>query len=200
MNVFSVKFKLGLNDPVLCVEPSAEMLRGAEKRNNVNPYLADADTFFTKASTSATLKCNKMLMNCCVHLFPNTQETFQRAFDYLPENGLLVVIARSTMCTFPMWQSLKERFTPMPLPLYTEYLERVKFDVTMAIESHTTKMAKCDWYDKVRRRIFTTLSQFSDEEIEKGTKELDQSLFHRKMEKDLVEIKDTLVFFTATKL
>ena len=88
----------------------------------------------------------------------------------------------------------------MPLPLYKEYLERVEFHVTMAIESHTTKMAKCDWYDKVRRRIFTTLSQFSDEEIEKGTKELDQSLFHRKMEKDLVEVKDTLVFFTATKL
>ena len=198
MNVFSMN--LGLNSPVLCVEPSAEMLRGAEKRNSVNPFLADADTFFTKTSASMTPKCNKMLMNTCVHLFPNTQQTFQRAFDYLPENGLLVVVARSTMCTFPMWQSLKERFTPMPLPLYKEYLERVEFDVTMAIESHTTEMAKCDWYDKVRRRIFTTLSQFSDEEIEKGTRELDQSLFYKKMEQDLVEIKDTVVFFIATKL
>lgn len=138
-------------------------------------------------------------MNTCVHLFPNTQETFQRAFDYLPENGLLVVIARSTKCTFPMWEALKERFTPMPLPLYKEYLERAEFKVTMAIESHTTEMAKCKWYDKVRRRIFTTLSEFSDEEIEKGTRELDQSWFHKKKEKDLVGIKDTLVFFTATK-
>jgi hypothetical protein len=60
-------------------------------------------------------------------------------------------------------------------------------------------MTKLDWYDRLRKRIFSTLYEFSDEQIEEGLVELDQDWFPGKEESDLVEIRDSLLFFIATK-
>ena len=189
--------RLGLHNPVLCVEPSADMLRVAEARGNLTPCLATADGFFADHNTQ--LKCNKILFNECAHLFPDTQETFHKAHEYLPADGLLLLIQRSTVCTFPMWKALKANFTPVSVDAFRNKLESAGFNVTMTVEVGTTKMAKRDWYDKLRRRIFTILHEFSDKQIEEGLQELDQELFPGKEESDMVEIRDSLAYFIATK-
>lgn len=79
------------------------------------------------------------------------------------------------------------------------YLESAGFDITLTVEVGVTKMAKCDWYDKLQRRMFTTLCEFSDEQIEEGLKELDKEVFPGKRESDIVEIRDTIAYFTAAK-
>ena len=173
------------------------MLRVAEKRSGVTPCLSTADDFFAKSST--TPKCNKILINESAHLFGDPQETFRKAFEYLQEDGLLVLIQRSSSCSLPMWKDLAEVFAPLSVDALQEYLDRAGFKLTKAVEVGISRMTKRDWYDKMRRRMFTILSEFTDEDIEKGIKELDQSWFPEKDESDVVEIRDNLVFFTAKK-
>ena len=174
------------------------MLQVAGTREGIQPYLATADGFF-KADHSTLPKCNKILFNECAHLFPDTQDTFHKAHEYLPANGLLLLIQRSTVCTFPMWKALKAKFAPVSVDTLRNYLEKSGFNVTLSVEVGTTKMAKHVWYDKLRRRIFTILYEFSDEQIEEGLKELDKEIFPGKEESDIVEIRDSLAYFIAIK-
>ena len=69
----------------------------------------------------------------------------------------------------------------------------------MSTEIGTVEMTKLDWYDRLRKSVFSTLYEFSDEQIEEGLRELDQEWFPEKEESDLVEIKDNVVFYIATK-
>ena len=109
------------------------------------------------------------------------------------------MIVRATESTFPMWKALKEKFAPVSEEKFKEYLDRAGFNVRMTTEVGTIKMTKHDWYGKLRNRVFSTLYEFSDEEIEEGLKELDQDWFPGKEESDVVDIRDSLVFYIATK-
>ena len=180
----------------MCVEPNAEMLAIAEKREGCTPYLATADAFLT---SDLKEKYNKILMNESAHLFPDPLGTFRKAAEYLPQDGLLVLIVRARTSTFPMWKSLQEKFTVFEEDVFQEFLEKAGFTVTITSEVYTVTMTKGEWYDKLRRRVFSTLYEFSDDEIEKGLKEIDRDWFPDKNEADIVDIKDTLVYYHAAK-
>ena len=195
---------LGLSSPVLCVDPSADMLRVAETRDGVEPYLATADSFFKQAlpytRDQPKYRYNKILIIGGAHLFPDAQETFRKAYEYLPVDGVLLLIQRSSVCSIPVWQAMKENpVAGTSVDMFRSFLERAGFDVTVTIEVGMTKMSKGKWYEKLRRRIFTVLHECSDEQIEDGLRELDQEWFPGTKESDLVEIKDSLACFTATK-
>ena len=183
---------------MLCVDPSLEMLQVAQARDGTKPRLATADTFFTNHGHSLP-KYNKVLINESAHLFSEPQATFRKAFEYLADDGLLVLVTRSSHCTFPMWKALEEKFAPLSTEDFKNYLENAGFKLMVALEVGTTLMTKRDWYDKMRRRVFTVLSEFSDEEIEEGIQELDQEWLPDKKQSDIVEIKDCLEFHCATK-
>ena len=57
---------VGLNHPVLCVEPSVEMMHFAEKRDGLIPFLGTADEFL--ANDDPKLKhYSKILINGSAH-------------------------------------------------------------------------------------------------------------------------------------
>ena len=188
----------GLSHPVICVDPSAEMLQIARSRDGLTPCLTTADNFLTTA-TNDLPKCKKILINESAHLFPDPQATFIKAHEYLSgSDGLLVVIVRATKSTFPMWRSLRDKFAPVSEDEFRVYLEKAGFNVRMSSEVSTIEMTKLDWYDRLRKRVFSTLYEFSDDQIEEGLAELDQEWFPGKVESDMVEIRDSLVFYIAT--
>ena len=188
----------GLSRPVLCIEPSAEMLQLAKCRDGLKLCHTTADEFLTTTNPDLP-KCNKILINESAHLFPDPQSTFHKVHKYLPADGLLLVVTRATQCTFPMWRALQEKFAPVSKDEFQIYLEKAGFNVKVSIEVGTVEMTKLDWYDRLRRRIFSTLYDFSDKQIEDGLRELNREWFPEKEETDLVEIRDSLVFCVATK-
>ena len=187
----------GLKAPVLCVEPNAEMLREAEKWEGVKSYLGSADDFF---SGDHQPKCNKILMNESAHLFPDPLGTFQKAAQYLSADGMMVLIGRGKVTTFPLWKSVREKFgRPEGDDALKAFLEQAGFSIQIRSEIYTAEMTKGEWYDKIRRRIFSALNDFSDEQIEEGLKELDREWFPTKKDSDIVEVNDRLFFYIATK-
>jgi hypothetical protein len=96
--------------------------------------------------------------------------------------------------------SLKEKFVrQVSKDEIKMQLETADFNVKKITEVGTVKMTKFDWYDRIRKRIFSTLYEFSDEQIEVGLLELDQEWFPGKKESDLVEIRDSVTVYIATK-
>ena len=175
------------------------MLRVAETRGGVRSYLATADGFFDRAITDTQPKCNKILIIGCAHLFPDAQETFHKAYKYLPADGVLLLIQRSSVCSLPLWQEIKKYWVGTSVDEYKSFLERAGFNVTVTIEVGTTEMSKGKWYHKLRRRVFSALHEYSDEQIEEGLRELDQECFPGTKESDGIEIKDKIAYFTAKK-
>ena len=172
------------------------MLLAAERREGLTPYLATADAFL---SSDLKQKCNKILMHTCAHLFPDPFETFRKASEYLPQDGLLLLNVRNHKSTLPMWKSLQEKFVNFEEDVFKEGLERAGFNVTLTSEVYRVVMTKEEWYNKLRGRIFSTLYEFSNEEIEKGLKELDRDWFPDKNDTNFVDINDTLAYYHATK-
>ncbi len=171
------------------------MLQVAVKRDGLIGCNTTADEFFVRGHQ---LKYNKILLNECAHLFPDTLSTFRKAAKYLPQDGLLVLIVRANMSTFPMWAELKKEFS-VHVNVFREFLEQAGFTVQSTMEAYTIQMTKGQWYDKLRRRVFTALHEFTDEEIEEGLKELDREWFPGKQDSDIIDIKDTVMFYSATK-
>ena len=60
-------------------------------------------------------------------------------------------------------------------------------------------MTKGEWYNKLRKRVFSTLYSFSDEEIEEGLEELDRNWFPDTTDLDIVDIKDTMVMLLINR-
>ena len=175
------------------------MLETAKSRSGLKPILATADEFFGNADNYSLQKCNKILINMSAHLFPDPQGTFYKAYKYLPEDCLLVATVRSQP-TFPMWRSLREKFVrQVSKDEVKTYLDKAGFNVEKTTEVGVVKMTKLDWYDRLRKRVFSTLYEFSDEQIEEGLRELDQEWFPGTEDSDLVEIRDSLTVYTATK-
>ena len=190
-----------LDNPILCVDPSNDMLKIAEKRNGLKTCLATADDFFC-GKPHAHYICNKLMFMSSANLFQDPYQTFRSAFEYLPANGLLVVLQRSTECTLPVWKSLLAKGIECShtVDRYRDQLERAGFRVTLSVETGESTMAKREWYDKLRKKMFTIMSGFSDEEIEEGIRELDRERFPHKDDTDTIEIRDTLVYFVGLKV
>ena len=83
-----------------------------------------------------------------------------------------------------MWRELKGRFTPVSVEAFHGSFIGAGFAVTTTVETGFTSMTKTEWYSKIRRRIFTVLLEFSDEEIKVGIKELNKEWLPEKKEDD----------------
>ena len=190
-----------LNNPILCVDPSIDMLKIAEKKKGLKTCPSTADDFFG-GNYQTDYIYNKLMFLSCANLFQDPYETFRSAFEYLPANGLLVVVQRSTECTLPLWKSIyaKSIQSSHTIDGYRDQLERAGFQVTLSVETGASTMTKREWYDKLRKRMFTVMSGLSDEEIEEGIREVDREWFCDKEDGDNIEIKDTLVYFVGLKV
>ena len=59
-----------------------------------------------------------------------------------------------------MWRSLREKFTPASVAdtdKFEEYLTTAVFAVAMKAEAGSTRMLKQEWYEKLRRRVFSSV-------------------------------------------
>ena len=174
------------------------MLHFAEKRDGLIPFLGTADEFLT--NDDPKLKhYSKILMCFCAHLFPSPLDTFKKIAAYLPDEGKLVMIRRGQKCTLPLWDELLRMFTMFEIDTFKEMLEKAGFTVKLVQESYTVPMTKMEWYNKLRKRVFSSQYSFSDKEIEEGLEELDRNWFPDTTDFDIVDIKDTVVLYNVTK-
>ena len=187
-----------LKNPVLCVDPSKNMVAVANAKQGVLGVQAGAEEFFTSLSTSSDSDktFDKILMCGCVHLFSDPKAVFAGVKEHLSENGVCLIVDYSSAS--PLFKSLKEKFGAGYLswePLY-EILKTLgfKFEVTKSTQKFS--LPKRQWYAALRDRFLTKLENFTDEEIREGICELERDYSSQ----DVLEIESGCTFALVTKM
>uniref|UniRef100_A0A1X7VPB5 Methyltransferase type 11 domain-containing protein n=1 Tax=Amphimedon queenslandica TaxID=400682 RepID=A0A1X7VPB5_AMPQE len=120
-----------LEQPVLVVDPSPEMLQPASKREGVLTLEATFDDFISSHPHTIS-KYNKFVFNGCILLFPNLEASIAAFYKLLkPGDQLLIVqynilIWKENLRT--SWDSLNE---------LEEFHKRAGFCVERGKESHS---------------------------------------------------------------
>ena len=189
-----------LKNPILCVDPSAEMLRGCESREGLVPLRASALEFFRDESK---FRHNKVLLCQNMHIMSDLQETFDAMFKNSPPNFMCVIVAYAPRVKMAFWKTAKERFEEAVKrggpEVVTKALTNAGFKLNITDELIVYTPTKAEWYRNLRNRSFVALESFSDAEIEEGLRELDRDYFPGAANSDRVEVVDNVAVIVATK-
>lgn len=172
---YGILIFLELVSDILVVDPSAKSIEIAEKKG-LDVMVADVNEFLTSHKSEV---CNKYLFGCVVHHFSNQQETFQNAYTRLPPGGMMVILYHPKEPYLPLWKEAHEyRYKLEPeTDEISILLERAGFMIALKKITQKVNLGKEDYYQKLRNRIMSTLHFFTDEAIEDGLKELDETVF-----------------------
>lgn len=175
-------FKIaGLKNPIICVDPSAEMLEKASGRKGVVGVLKTAEEFFDDVSLCPTL--DRVLLKGCIHHLLEPLSAFKNMERSLRPNGLcLIVFMRSISCYKRFSEAIgidAEYLPPQEVHAICKMLEEANFDVSTSLVELPFNLKKAKFYNMLRGRFMSSFYSLTDEQIEKGIDVLEQGEFGR---------------------
>ena len=124
-------------------------------------------------------KYNKVILSNCAHLIPDFDATIKTLRSKLSPGSKCLVLIHDKDSNLSIWRSAQEAILGDDLvKVVTAFNEAGFTSTTCKSIVIPTCMTKAEWYHKLRNRIFSYFRNFSDEEIEKGIAELEQSTFN----------------------
>ena len=198
-------FKIaGLKNPIICVDPNAEMLEKASGRKGVVSVLKTAEEFFDDVSLCPTL--DRVLFKGCIHHLPEPSSVFKNMERSLRPNGLcLIVSMRSISCYKRFAEEIgidAEYLSPEEVHATRKMLEEANFDVSTSLVELPLKLKKAKFYNMLRGRFMSSLYSLTDEQIEKGIDVLKQGEFGRIEGNEEIEsiLKNVIIKATKSKI
>ena len=180
---------------MLAVEPHQGLLKEAQGREGVETLLATADEFVARPEFP---KYNKFLMCHCAHHFPNPVATFKAMLQRMPADGRCMVINYPDEITLPLWRSARDSFNRHPHDPSKPMIE-----AGLAVEVHrevvSYHVTKSFWYKRIRGRVYSPLEMLTDEEIEQGIAELEETELRGVGLEEEFEIREINMCFVGTK-
>ena len=169
-----------LKHPVLCVDPVSSMLKGTAQREGVIPVHMSGEEF---VSSEYMKKYNVTKVACsfCVHYMGDISAFLDKITLFLPPGGKCTISFR-TNPTIPYFSAAYNHFTSQKYSKkkakVLEYSPKVP-NVSMSILDRPLSytIAKSLWYKMLRERFEEHLELFSDESIEEGIAELEETKF-----------------------
>ena len=158
-----------LKNPVLCVDPSSQMLEKAKDLEGVTPVNASAAEFFGSATKG---HFNKVFMAGCIHHFGDLDQVLRSMAELMsPGDACLILVDTKFGCPpFP------EFIAPHQGDSLLLALRGTGFSAHTDAKSFNYKVPKARHYLSLRKRFLSHLEQFSDDEIEQQIQNLDRSL------------------------
>lgn len=163
----------GLRNRVLCVEPSEDMLVVAREKEGVVTVKATAEEFFNSESSPKQM-FDVVMMNASFHHFQDPVMVISGVKECLPKNGMGVITShKSHLPIISMAKALLEKCTDhTDNTLDLVQSSGLKAEVKLVVQNYT--IDKQFWYNFMRKRMYSFLRQFSDEEIEEGIDEMEK--------------------------
>ena len=100
-------------------------------------------------------------------------------------------------CSLPLWKSARENFTN-DMHVQVEDLQSCGFNVEISDVELIGHVTKEQWFWKIRNRMFSTFALMSDEEIEAGITEVDDTLLHNVKNEEEITIRHNMYGIIAT--
>lgn len=168
-----IKRDKDLKKPVVCVDPSQDMLNIAMKKDGVIGVHATCEEFF---SSPHEYSLDIVIMANCVHHFQNYDGIFSGLAKSMPSGGVCIIVIFSPD-TLPYFKSAKENFIYFggsKLEQLRKVLESNSLKLKMVSDSFPVEVDKTQWYNFISKRCDSGLWRFSDEELGKGIEELEE--------------------------
>jgi len=170
-NIFE---SFALENPVWCVDPSAEMQEAAHERKGTYPVQKTAEEFFSDAKTSQCF--DTILAAFSEHHFVNPQAVYEGIFRSLRPGGSFIQFD-TIHHGHPIFKMAADAFSSylQRVRERKELFREIKFQGKFSQEElhYLWSVSKSKLYEMFRRHYVSTFHQFTVEQIEEGIKELE---------------------------
>ena len=192
-----------LKSPVLCVDPSPEMLAVASRREGVQPLLTSAEEFVCQEYMTK-YNVTKLIFLFSVHYTADVTRLLEKAAKCLPVGGKCIVCIR-VIPTLPYFSAAQnefksEHYSKKKAEVLSFVSNTPHVEVSIHEQPLTYKMPKSLWYTVLRNRFEAHLEVFSDERIEDGIRELEETTFKGVGAEEQIVITDVSTLSVISKV
>ncbi|KAJ7383000.1 hypothetical protein OS493_031170 [Desmophyllum pertusum] len=167
----------GLNNPVWCVDPSAEMQEVAQQRKGLYPVQKTAEEFFSDPEINQVF--DRVVSVGSSHHFVDPVAVYKGILRSLRPGGFFIE-ANCVEARHPMFKSAENVFnTHCKNMVNPRLLQEMNLQGKISHQEVTTPtvaVAKSKLYEMFRCRYMSMFNRLSDEQIEEGINELDNEL------------------------
>lgn len=167
-----------LKQPVVLVDPFAEMLRVAEDDPCIRCVESDALAFSERPE-----QYDKVLIKEAIHHVEDRDRLYANLYERLPKGGRVLLVHVPPDVQYPLFAAALERALSWHTPPANimRGLHRAGFSVQHDRLTYRHRLPKELYFDMVRSQYMTVLSSFSDEEIETGLSEMAETYADQEM-------------------
>lgn len=168
--------KLQPRHPLLCVDPSEEMLSrlGRPLPPGLTPVAASAEDIAEDRVHLPYEHLDAVWLKESVHHVADPAHTLQGLADRLAPAGRMLVVMLPGSIQYPLFEAALVRFEELqPDPADIEsHLRSAGLETSITHVEHELRLDRDRYLGMVRARYMSLLSTFSDSEIEKGIEEI----------------------------
>ncbi|MCO5968926.1 class I SAM-dependent methyltransferase [Actinoallomurus soli] len=161
---------------VVCVDPSAKMLKQLPTGDSYLPVEASAEQLASGEVPLPYDRFDTVLVKEAIHHVDDRRAVLRGLADLLADGGRLLVVMLPTRIEYPLFGeaiAMFERLQPDPEDI-AAYLRDAGLRVGLDYASFPLSFSKARYLTMVRNRYMSLLSCFDDEQIEAGIAEIDK--------------------------
>ena len=184
--------QIQLQQPIICVDASAEMLKEIPKNSQLKTMEMDGVRFSKQPGTY-----NKIFLKEAIHHIEEKIILFQNLYQRLTPGGIFLLLLWPPDIEHPLFVKALELFKKSQ-PHYQELinlLQQVGFVTDMDMVEYSLELPRNKYFEMVENRYVSTLSEFNDAELALGLKEIEEKY----QDKPMLKFNDRMVFIAATK-
>lgn len=182
-----------LRNPVMAVDPFAEMLDKIPEDAPLTRFQLDALTFSRRPGTY-----NKVLMKEAVHHVDRKEELFSNLHQRLAPHGILLLVHVPPKVQYPLFKKALQKCAQWhadPAEL-TKLLRQTGFRVEHDAVDYPQAIPKDKYFKMVESCYMSVLSSLSADEIQEGLAEMGKTY----AKEDVLKFIDHFDYLTATKV
>ena len=159
-----------LINPVICVDISAKMLENIPDNKKFKTILMDAVEFSAQPG-----RYDKILMQNMTHHILDKEKLIRNFAQKLNLDGKILIIGLPYRLDYPLFEKALKKFQNLYYKgeQSIDFFLNLDFEVKLNYIKFPVSVEKSKYLKMVKHRFISTLSSFSDPEIEEGLKELE---------------------------
>lgn len=181
---------------VVCADPSAKMLEQLPPGDAYLPVQASAEQLTSGEVRLPYDQFDAILVKEAIHHVDDRRAVLGGLAELLADRGRLLVVMLPTRIEYPLFAdalALFERLQPDPQDV-AAYMRDVGLRADLTYESFPLSFTKSKYLAMVRSRYMSLLSNFTDEQIERGIEEID-----RRRPEQRLDFPDRFAFVLGTR-
>ncbi|MEU1627003.1 class I SAM-dependent methyltransferase [Streptomyces sp. NPDC020096] len=160
--------------PLLCVDPSAAMLKQVEDSEHLMPVQASAEDLAAQRIKLPYAPLDAVLVKEAIHHVADTAQTVAGLAGLLGPEGRLLVVMLPPTIEYPLFDQALARYEalqPDPAAI-ADHMTAAGLHTSMSFVEHQVRLPVEKYLSMVRARYMSVLSTFAEEEIEAGIRQI----------------------------